>query len=144
MGPQVSQSEATWDLITKCPPSISTPVSSKISLSQHHLTLPHCNLEVCVSGEGARWRSQASSRIVTGKLGSWQALRGPGAPRRKPARPPRPAPAPPRLPPAAFRSGDHGLTLKRTGMSPGAGAPATPTVNGTKSPEGAGRQQSVP
>lgn len=47
-------------------------------------------------------------------------------------------------PPISLGPGDPGLTLKRTGMSPGAGASATATVNETKSPEGAGQQQSVP
>lgn len=50
---------------------------------------------------------------------------------------------PPRGVPATRRRAPD-LTLKRTGMSPGAAEPAPPTVNGTKSPEGAGRQHWFP
>lgn len=62
------------------------------------------------------------------RTGSGQEARfGTGASRTHPAAsPPTRRPAP-------------GLTLKRTGMSPCAAEPAPPTVNGTKSPEGAGR-----
>ena len=113
--------------------SFSTPLSLP-SLSQHHLTLRHGNSEVSVSGESQE------SRTVAGRFGGQTGSAGPrGAAHERRGGPPRPAPASPRLPPTAFGPGDPGLTLKRTGMSPGAGAPRAPTVNGTKSPEGAGQ-----
>lgn len=49
---------------------------------------------------------------------------------------------PPRGVPATRRPAP-GLTLKRTGMSPCAAEPAPPTVNGSKSPEGAGRRDNT-
>lgn len=106
----------------KGPPSASAPGDPRRTPSGPHRTLPHPLLR---AGPRAG-ASSAPHRL-------WP---GGSVPHRRVTHPPRGVPAARRRAP--------GLTLKRTGMSPCPAEPAPPTVNGTKSPEGAGQQHWFP